>query len=772
MLLHNRKEWFKAVLNHDLSNVEESLSVYKKSRDGGGETALMAAARTNDAAMVKLLVHEESRMTSPEGQTALMMAAARDFYEVCAILGPYEADVRASDGRTALMIAAISGSTEAMKAIIQESEVDRDNAGLTALDHAVLNSELEAVKLLCTHLKYTQEDFHSAISKAAQTGDEDVAKYLQNALADLLDQQMKPKVRFSADIESPEGRFPAERCANCKIYRGQISALQEEVSTLRHENKKLLAKVEMLDTQLQETQKYDKEHQASLTNKCNSLEDELNKMHEKYRVALEENSRIKLELAKSDSTYERRKDADTIEQLQQRLSNKSNECTSLREQLTELQQQRERQRHREQDWLHDSESRDNVMTMGPGSNTSGHNIFKYEFDVDKDSLMPSLLPPHGAPGAKRPARSASTTADVRNAQGNRTYSTSQPLRTSSVRASSTRLSDNRTPDTTRRPTSVAKRETSTPTFASGMRAGSTRPSSKSAGRGLNGTPTINTNVSPGITSRSSSQRPRTTSSITDNRRSSNNTGSRMGTSSMTLSNLHSDGKLESVMSGTMPSPIRKKGTLGNITRFMTHMDTTIALDARGKHQPFQNQSGHKTELMIAAESNDIVSVWHRMNTQAGMRDHNGTTALMYAVQAGNSAVARVLAEKEGGIQRHDGSTALMDAACIGNVDCVKALLSREAGMQRYDGWTALMTASSNNKPDIVQLLVDREAGLCTNNRFTAGAGLTALMAASIEGHLEIVHLLVHMENSMRHSSGKSAADFAKNDAILNLLKHF
>ncbi len=200
MLLHNRKEWFKAVLNHDLVNVEESLSVYKKSRDGGGETALMAAARTNDAAMVKLLVHEESRMTSPEGQTALMMAAARDFYEVCTILGPYEADVRAADGRTALMIAAISGSTEAMKAIIQESEVDRDNAGLTALEHAVLNSELEAVKLLCTHLKHTPDDFQLAISKATQAGEEDIAKYLQSALADLLDQQMKPKVRFSTDV--------------------------------------------------------------------------------------------------------------------------------------------------------------------------------------------------------------------------------------------------------------------------------------------------------------------------------------------------------------------------------------------------------------------------------------------------------------------------------------------------------------------------------------------------------------------------------------------
>lgn len=771
MLLHNRKEWFKAVLNHDLANVEESLSVYKKSRDGGGETALMAAARTNDAAMVKLLVHEESRMTSPEGHTALMMAAARDFYEVCAILGPYEADVRASDGRTALMIAAISGSTEAMKAIIQESEVDRDNAGLTALEHAVLNSELEAVKLLCTHLKHTQEDFHSAISKATQAGDEDTVRYLQSALADLLDQQMKPKVRFSADVESPEGRFSADRCANCKMYRGQISALQEEVSTLRHENKRLSAKVEMLDTQLQETQKYDKEHQASLTNKCNSLEDELNKMHEKYRVSLEENSRIKLELAKSDSTYERRKDADTIEQLQQRLSNKSHECASLREQLTELQQQRERERHREQDWAHDSEPRyENVMTKGPGGNASGYNIFKYEFDVDKDSLMPSLLPPHSASGAKRPARSASTTVDTRNAQGGRASSASQPSRTSSVRASSSRMSDSRTPEASRRPTSAAKRETSTPTLAPGMRAGSTRPS-KSAVRGANGTPTIGTNVSPGIAGRSSSQRPRT-SSVVSSRRNSNNTGPRMGTSSMSLSNLHPEGKSESVMSGTMPSPIRKKGTLGNITRFMTHMDTTIALDARGKHQPPQIQSGQKTELMIAAESNDIVSVWHRMNTQAGMRDHNGTTALMYAVQAGNSAVARVLAEKEGGIQRHDGSTALMDAACIGNVDCVRALLSREAGMQRYDGWTALMTASSNNKPDIVQLLVDREAGLCTNNRFTAGAGLTALMAASIEGHLEIVHLLVHMENSMRHSSGKSAADFAKNDAILNLLKRF
>lgn len=53
-----------------------------------------------------------------------------------------------------------------------------------------------------------------------------------------------------------------------------------------------------------------------------------------------------------------------------------------------------------------------------------------------------------------------------------------------------------------------------------------------------------------------------------------------------------------------------------------------------------------TELMQAADEDNIVAVWCLIPHQGGLRDEEGFTALMYAVQAGHYEVARILYELE------------------------------------------------------------------------------------------------------------------------------
>ncbi|TNJ27348.1 Ankyrin repeat protein 1 [Giardia muris] len=83
-----------------------------------------------------------------------------------------------------------------------------------------------------------------------------------------------------------------------------------------------------------------------------------------------------------------------------------------------------------------------------------------------------------------------------------------------------------------------------------------------------------------------------------------------------------------------------------------------------------------------------------------------------------------------------GMTGLMYSAIYGHMDCVKLLLKSEGGCQKDNGWTALMYAAAHDHPELIRELSPREARL--SNKY----GWTALMQAAYRGHLDCVRALL------------------------------
>lgn len=176
-----------------------------------------------------------------------------------------------------------------------------------------------------------------------------------------------------------------------------------------------------------------------------------------------------------------------------------------------------------------------------------------------------------------------------------------------------------------------------------------------------------------------------------------------------------------------------------------------------------------TELMQAAEINDIALVYVRMREQAGGRDSNGRTALMIAAERGYTGIVRLLAEQEARMQMHgkdwkNGATALMLAAGRGHTDAVVCLAEREVGMTNKEGRTALMFAAWNGHADCVRILRDSEQGKVTSSDYELGEGFTALMAAATNGHRECIKLLTS-EAHLVQPTGRDVLYWAKDEQV-------
>lgn len=186
-----------------------------------------------------------------------------------------------------------------------------------------------------------------------------------------------------------------------------------------------------------------------------------------------------------------------------------------------------------------------------------------------------------------------------------------------------------------------------------------------------------------------------------------------------------------------------------------------------------NRSGtRKTELMTAAEENDLVSVYCLIPLQGGLRDADGRTALMYAADAGRFEAARLLREKEAKIQSRHGETALMRATQRGFLEIVRLLYDREWGLYDSEGTTALMIAARFNRPEIVSLLIDREAGMVTKRVHEFGLGFSALMTAAYYGSIECVRLLLPKEEGIKQPNGRNALSYANSDEVWNLIRQY
>ncbi|TNJ27743.1 Ankyrin repeat protein 1 [Giardia muris] len=141
------------------------------------------------------------------------------------------------------------------------------------------------------------------------------------------------------------------------------------------------------------------------------------------------------------------------------------------------------------------------------------------------------------------------------------------------------------------------------------------------------------------------------------------------------------------------------------------------------------RDGMTTELMLAAEANDIVGVFCYLDSQVRMVDAYGRTALWYAASAARFEAARLLYKREAGVVGHRGETALMIAACVGSGSIVRLLAHREA----------------------------QNVGLCEPN---IGEPHTALMCAAYNGHVACAQILTPLEHAILTPSGRGALEFA------------
>lgn len=214
-----------------------------------------------------------------------------------------------------------------------------------------------------------------------------------------------------------------------------------------------------------------------------------------------------------------------------------------------------------------------------------------------------------------------------------------------------------------------------------------------------------------------------------------------------------------------------------------------------------------TELMQAADEDNVVSVWCLIPHQGGLRDEEGFTALMYAVQAGHYEVARILYDLEGRVKNTNGETALMLAAASGftrianmlmikeagerdnqgrtalmraaiynHGDVIRLLLQKEGGIQDSRGETALMFAAKANNPDAVRLLLDKEGGKRMlvkqhgrNGTQLKGPGYTALIQAIRKNSIACIPLLLSREANFKDAEGRAPILFAKTKEAKDLI---
>lgn len=162
-------------------------------------------------------------------------------------------------------------------------------------------------------------------------------------------------------------------------------------------------------------------------------------------------------------------------------------------------------------------------------------------------------------------------------------------------------------------------------------------------------------------------------------------------------------------------------------------------------------------LMLAARCNNIESVQHLAQYEAGMRmqsrafyglSFENATAMMIAAYYGYKEVVQILLPYEACYRdTHSFKTALMAAAMGGHPHVVHCLLEEEGGMANKSGYTALMLAAIHNKPECVAALATKEAGMRSKS------GELAIELALKKGHVDVIKRLFPYERiTVSHAS--------------------
>ena len=152
----------------------------------------------------------------------------------------------------------------------------------------------------------------------------------------------------------------------------------------------------------------------------------------------------------------------------------------------------------------------------------------------------------------------------------------------------------------------------------------------------------------------------------------------------------------------------------------------------------------KMHSMIAAEYGryEIVKMLIDKNIDLNMRDVDGSTALLLAVENRHTHVARLLIESGADLEicNNAGTNPLM-CSFNGDYEIVKLLVSKNVNLDvQQDSFknTALMRAIGNHHTDIAEHLIINNATIDIQN----SEGATALIWSAGSGEERIVKLLI------------------------------
>ncbi|TNJ26584.1 Kinase, NEK [Giardia muris] len=200
-----------------------------------GYTALMMAALTNNASLVRVLSQKEMRAQTTTGMTALMYAAERGYVEVARHLATAESGLRAEGGWTALMLAARAGHAEIVEALIPYEARLQDDIGCTALFRAVQKNQTDVVRLLAfkeagcvTNSQHPRGVGWTALLEAAHNG-------WPNSVVALLDAEIQESQRRGFSVlrsaAEPWPSVPRERRLLCVAIVREYFRIREGAET-------------------------------------------------------------------------------------------------------------------------------------------------------------------------------------------------------------------------------------------------------------------------------------------------------------------------------------------------------------------------------------------------------------------------------------------------------------------------------------------------------------------------------------------------------------
>ncbi|EES99647.1 Ankyrin repeat protein [Giardia duodenalis] len=106
----------------------------------------------------------------------------------------------------------------------------------------------------------------------------------------------------------------------------------------------------------------------------------------------------------------------------------------------------------------------------------------------------------------------------------------------------------------------------------------------------------------------------------------------------------------------------------------------------------------------AAKENRLDYIKSHKASEAGQKDADGKTALMWAVENGHNAVALELVSAEAGLVSNDGSFALITAAKNGNLELIQALFEKEGKLRDANKLSALNHASKAKQFEAAKVL--------------------------------------------------------------------